>query len=55
MIDKIKLNMPLELLAGGDEVTDIRQNPQFKATHRSKLGQFLKLLWTTIRRLIQRW
>jgi len=28
--------------AGGDEVTAIRQNPQFKATHRSKLGQFFK-------------
>ena len=28
--------------AGGDEVTATRQNPQFKATHRSKLGQFFR-------------
>ena len=28
--------------AGGDDVTAIRQNPEFKATKRSKLGQFFK-------------
>ena len=37
-----KASYAARVAAGGDEVTATRQNPDFKATERSKLGQFFR-------------